>query len=242
MFIFREKEDKELKVKVADFHRNRGDRMLRSDSKMPTLPWRTVLKWTKVANQSRAEKRDTQRSNDKISYADAVKTGEVPISEFSSVRGACFGNGWLHRSAVASLCDHRTSEFLIDSSEFVTVRRMGNKQALLTFQTVALMKQFIADHSKSGNQWFTSISPWSVESSCSFGREVWLSCYGNLIHAWNSSTFTAIGQYWGEVIQLEEDTVKSIRFDVGKVKDLTKNPDVINHHMKLVVGFKSFVI
>ncbi|GAB2266982.1 Serine arginine-rich splicing factor 2 [Dionaea muscipula] len=42
--------------------------------------------------------------------------------------------------------------------------------------------------------------------------------------------------------QIEDDTVKSARFDVGKVKVYTQNSGVINHQMKLVVGFASFVI
>ncbi|GAB2270322.1 hypothetical protein Dimus_005225 [Dionaea muscipula] len=47
---------------------------------------------------------------------------------------------------------------------------------------------------------------------------------------------------WGEVLNIEEDTAKCIRCDIGKVKISTSNPSVINHQMKLIIGWKSFVI
>ncbi|GAB2290756.1 hypothetical protein Dimus_025029 [Dionaea muscipula] len=56
-------------------------------------------------------------------------------------------------------------------------------------------------------------------TECIFGREVWLSCYGVPVHAWNVSTFCSIGNHWGEVVQIDEDTAKSARFDVEKVKE-----------------------
>ncbi|GAB2281176.1 hypothetical protein Dimus_015779 [Dionaea muscipula] len=48
----------------------------------------------------------------------------------------------------------------------------------------------------------------------SFGREVWLSCYGVPVHAWNVSTFCRIGRYWGEVVQKMRIMDGSIPFDI----------------------------
>ncbi|GAB2271388.1 hypothetical protein Dimus_006227, partial [Dionaea muscipula] len=75
-----------------------------------------------------------------------------------------------------------------------------------------------------------------------FEREIWLSCYGVPVHAWNASTFMAIGQHWGEVVQVEEDTLKCTRCDISKIKIISSSPSVINQQMKLVVGWKSFII
>ncbi|GAB2302024.1 hypothetical protein Dimus_036049 [Dionaea muscipula] len=46
----------------------------------------------------------------------------------------------------------------------------------------------------------------------------------------------------GEVVEIEEDTAKNARFDVGKVKVYTRNMSVINQEMNLMVGVKLFVI
>ncbi|GAB2281493.1 hypothetical protein Dimus_016080 [Dionaea muscipula] len=56
-----------------------------------------------------------QKKNNTGSYANAVKTGTGSSTMLPSVKGMNFGNGWLHRSAVASLSDYRTSEYLIES-------------------------------------------------------------------------------------------------------------------------------
>ncbi|GAB2283353.1 hypothetical protein Dimus_017869 [Dionaea muscipula] len=249
-------ENKELRVKIADFHRNQGNMTThRNQGNMMTqrrnrkivLPGRREANLTTVADQPQSLKCPDQKLFNSSSYANVVKRRTVPNKGLSSVKGASIGNGWLHRGAVASLCDYRASDFLIESFMLkgvgnAKVKRMGNKQVSLTFQTEDLMTQFIEDHNRNSSQWFISVSHWSVNSNCSFGREVWLNCYGIIIHAWNSSTFTAIGQHWGDVTHIEEDTVNAIHFDVGKVKFFINNPGVINHNMQLLVGFKLFVI
>ncbi|GAB2287027.1 hypothetical protein Dimus_021415 [Dionaea muscipula] len=104
------------------------------------------------------------------------------------------------------------------------------------------MKLFIENYHKNDCPWFSSIHLWSVNSGGSFGREIWICCYGVPAHAWNFSTFHAIGQHWGEVVQTEEDTVKVARLDIGKVKIVTTFPAAINHQMILMVSSKSFII
>ncbi|GAB2290013.1 hypothetical protein Dimus_024310 [Dionaea muscipula] len=53
-----------------------------------------------------------------------------------------------------------------------------------------------------------------LRTEYSFGREVWLSFYGVPIHAWNVSTFCSIGNVWGEVVLIDEDTAKCARDEV----------------------------
>ncbi|GAB2294132.1 hypothetical protein Dimus_028351 [Dionaea muscipula] len=188
----------------------------------------------KVTDQAQVARKWVPKSNIRPSYARAVT--DEKVSDVPTVRGASIGNGWLHRSAVATLCKDRTSEFLIEAfmqqdDGNALVRRQGNHQVLVTFPVMKLMNHFIENH-KNGSEWFTSVNPWSVNLDCRFGREVWLSWYGVPVHAWNAR----------EVVQIEDDTVKALRFDIGKVKVLTSHPEVINQRLQLIVGFKSFDI
>ncbi|GAB2272478.1 hypothetical protein Dimus_007302, partial [Dionaea muscipula] len=183
----------------------------------------------------------------RISYADVVNRGRIQNEEVSMVKGVGYSNWWLHRSAVTLFGDHRSPDYLLanymqQGEEDTFVRRMGNKQVLLTFNTEEKMKQFIENHHKNSSPWFSSVCSWSINAGGSFGREIWLCCYGIPSHAWNFSTFHTIGQHWGEMVQIEEDTVKTTRLDVGKVKIFTTIPAVINHHMNLTVGSLSFDI
>ncbi|GAB2303610.1 hypothetical protein Dimus_037597 [Dionaea muscipula] len=52
----------------------------------------------------------------------------------------------------------------------------------------------------------------------------------------------AIGQRWGEVLQVEDDTANCTRCDIGKVKISTSISSAINYQMKLIVGWKTFMI
>ncbi|GAB2302025.1 hypothetical protein Dimus_036050 [Dionaea muscipula] len=81
-----------------------------------------------------------------------------------------------------------------------------------------------------------------VTTECSYGREVWLSCYGVPVHTWNVSTFCSIGKFWGGVVQVKEDTTKCARVDIGKIMIFTHHMSVINQKMRLMVGETLFDI
>ena len=53
---------------------------------------------------------------------------------------------------------------------------------------------------------FYEIRPWSVRE-WSHSRKVWIECLGLHPFAWSVSNIQAIGEAWGSVIRLEEDTV-----------------------------------
>ncbi|GAB2297448.1 hypothetical protein Dimus_031552, partial [Dionaea muscipula] len=170
-------------------------------------------------------------------YAKVVKVGNPLNEPLPVVRGVCGGNGWLYRSVVAVFGDHRTTDILLDyfieqERGVINVRRLGNKRILITFPSEERMSSFINRHKEHESYWFKSVEPWSVNMECNFEREVWLSCYGVPVHAWNASTFIAIGQHWGDVIQIDEDTLKCIRCDIGKVKISTSCSSLINQQMK----------
>ncbi|GAB2287589.1 hypothetical protein Dimus_021962 [Dionaea muscipula] len=58
----------------------------------------------------------------------------------------------------------------------------------------------------------------------------------------SSSWFSSVAPWSGEVLQINDDTAKCARCDVGKVKVLTHNMSVINQSMRLLVGGLPFVI
>ncbi|GAB2279650.1 hypothetical protein Dimus_014294 [Dionaea muscipula] len=180
-------------------------------------------------------------------YANAVRGGTNSQDKIPTVRVETIGNGWLYRSAIATFGDYRYPEAMFDSfmeekEEDVLVRRMRRSKVLLTFPSETRMNVFIEDHNNGGKPMFVIVKPWSVSEEYTFGREVWISCYGVPVHAWNVGTFTAIGQLWGEVLCIEKDTAKCVRCNVGKVKVYTQSALTINGQMNLMVGRKSFQI
>ncbi|GAB2295402.1 hypothetical protein Dimus_029573 [Dionaea muscipula] len=164
------------------------------------------------------------------------------------VRVETVGNGWLYRSAVATFAEDRSTEFLFESfmnnnsGRYFITRRLDNKKVLITFQSEEEMTSFIEQHNNQNFYWFRSVEPWSVSTVCSFGREIWIVCYGVPVDAWNIGTFCSIGKHWGEVVQIDEDTAKGARFDVGKVKVFTQMMSAINQMMHLMVGSKLYPI
>lgn len=59
-------------------------------------------------------------------------------------------------------------------------------------------------------------------------RLIWLNCYGLPIQLWNVHHFIKIGKYWGDVIQVSDDTIKNLSFAVGKVLVSTSIMEGIN--------------
>ncbi|GAB2266400.1 Serine arginine-rich splicing factor 2, partial [Dionaea muscipula] len=229
-------QDKELKVKPADFHKHQSGLWQRKErngtkvveretaNKVPSA-WIREKHTVNVVSASvpragghrsgttkPAPLREGMSYRANGSYANMVKKGFIQGKNVPMIRVDTIGNGRLYRSVVASFAEHRSTEYLFKS--FMTaaegnflVKRMGNKK-----------------------------------KECNVGREVWLTCYGVLVHAWNVSTFCRIGSYWGEVVLVEEDTAKCARVDVGKVKIITHHMDVINQRMRLMVGSTLFNI
>ncbi|GAB2288075.1 hypothetical protein Dimus_022419 [Dionaea muscipula] len=137
-----------------------------------------------------------------------VQRGEDPYEPMPVVKGVRIGNGWLYRSAVAIFTDQQPADVLLDSflsqvKGVASTRILGRKKILITFSSGLEMK--------------------------AFEREVWISCYGILVHAWNVGTFMKIGQHWGEVLCVEDDTANCVRCDVGKVKIRTTCNSLLGH-------------
>ncbi|GAB2268733.1 hypothetical protein Dimus_003681, partial [Dionaea muscipula] len=118
---------------MTNFHRNKDKRLVGNGNKVATSIVRGNEKSLKKGDQTQSMTRWVPKLNDRRSYANVVKLGSALSTELSSVKGASIGNGCLLRSAVASLWDHRSSEYLIDfymkdGEDNATIRGIGNKQ------------------------------------------------------------------------------------------------------------------
>ncbi|GAB2271563.1 hypothetical protein Dimus_006396, partial [Dionaea muscipula] len=136
--------DKELKVKMADYHTQQGaSRATDSPGEVKgnvaaslgavrakfVRPVRNLVQH--ISNTSHVQSlrqrspglrmawvpvRKGKHVSRVESYADAVRKGTRPQEDVPMVRVDTIGNGWLYRSVVASLADHRSTDYLLDSS------------------------------------------------------------------------------------------------------------------------------
>ncbi|GAB2268732.1 hypothetical protein Dimus_003680 [Dionaea muscipula] len=96
----------------------------------------------KVTNQRRGVlgvKRPEHKSFAAIVREEGVDHGSTPM-----IRGESLGNGWLYRSVVATFNNYRSSSYLYESfvkeeGSNVDIKRMDNKQILITFGSTLQM-------------------------------------------------------------------------------------------------------
>ena len=93
-------------------------------------------------------------------------------------------------------------------------------------ENLLLMKEWL-------NDWCDSVEEWEEGMVFEQLRQVWISCYGVPLILWNYNTFCNIGREWGEVLEMDEDTINLSTFHYGKVKIETRCMDTINHTINL---------
>ncbi|KAH7847501.1 hypothetical protein Vadar_026845 [Vaccinium darrowii] len=165
------------------------------------------------------------------SFAEVVKGSNPTVS---SIKLDDIGNEWLYWSATAKLLPSKSMALIQDHLANlgfldIQVRPIGGGDYLiLTFPTIE-SRDFVFNNGEFAwiKDWFLEIHKWS-KSNVIPPRLIWLNCYGVPLHLWNSGTFIKLGKIWGNVIQISDDTVKGISFDVGKVLVSTRNMDMIN--------------
>ncbi|KAH7862699.1 hypothetical protein Vadar_008349 [Vaccinium darrowii] len=148
------------------------------------------------------------------------------------------GNEWLHRSAVAVMHNAVSMQSLKVSFKLETgfeaqFRSLGGRSVLITFQSPkdrdSLIKVLWM------KRWFEDIKPWSDEAA-SLERFVWLSCQGMPLNTWTTKTFKQIGELWGYFILMEEETMREVSFDRGRILIATKENSKIEKWIKIDVG------
>lgn len=144
------------------------------------------------------------------------------------------GNEWLLRSVTAKLAPSKSLVLVQDQLANlgylnIQVRTMGGDYLVLTFPTVEACNAVFNNGEFAWLQdWFLEIHKWDKHRVIPPSRSVWLNCFGVPLHLWNSVTFKKIGQIWGNVLEISNDTIQETSFCVGKVLISTQTLDVIN--------------
>ncbi|KAH7833188.1 hypothetical protein Vadar_003897 [Vaccinium darrowii] len=157
-------------------------------------------------------------------------------------------NEWLNRSVVARLNSLGTMESILEALHCngvpeVEVKDMGGLWVILTFPSPELMLSLFDGGELSWmSRWFAEVHKWSPELPNIRRRNVWISCYGVPLHGWSALTFQKIGQLWGEVITMDEATIKGLSYAAGKVMIATEKWDRINEVILVEVKGKEFEV
>ncbi|KAK8514886.1 hypothetical protein V6N13_121835 [Hibiscus sabdariffa] len=96
-----------------------------------------------------------------------------------------------------------------------------------------------SEYEESLQRWFKKLSLWS-EDVVACNRQTWIACQGIPVHAWNEETFKNIASIWGELISVNENTIKPISFSRANIQILTNNFDRLNEEILLSVDSKSY--
>ncbi|KAH7860278.1 hypothetical protein Vadar_011566 [Vaccinium darrowii] len=88
-------------------------------------------------------------------------------------------------------------------------------------------------------EWFAYFKPWNGEPA-SLSRFVWLKCRGVPIQAWNTSTFRRIGESWGEFINLDEETMKELSYDIGRMLITTDYDFPIDEWINILINGRNY--
>ncbi|KAI8572834.1 hypothetical protein RHMOL_Rhmol01G0231200 [Rhododendron molle] len=78
------------------------------------------------------------------------------------------------------------------------------------------------------------VKPWNGDQAKD-ERLVWIACYGMPLNAWNMPAFRSIGSIWGHFLEVDEETLKEVSFDKGKVLIATENTSKISDKIQFIV-------
>ncbi|CAL5364047.1 unnamed protein product [Camellia sinensis] len=101
----------------------------------------------------------------------------------------------------------------------IQARDGGGKDIVVTFESVESMKENLKLMEKWIHEWCESIKKWKQGMAIEQERLVWLTCYGVPLNLWSSNTFMNIGELWGEVIGIDDDTSRMHSLHSGKSKE-----------------------
>ncbi|KAE9467673.1 hypothetical protein C3L33_00409, partial [Rhododendron williamsianum] len=73
-------------------------------------------------------------------------------------------------------------------------------------------------------------------------RYVWLRCFGVPLNLWSEKTFLSIGGLWGDVISVDDNTLKSLSFEEGRLFIATDIMDRVDEEVELKFRERSIKI
>ncbi|KAL4295366.1 hypothetical protein GQ457_12G017090 [Hibiscus cannabinus] len=101
-------------------------------------------------------------------------------------------------------------EFRSACLEGFTVMRMAGSVVLLMFADAEKRRSVIENGCL--DPWLENLMDWSPEFRLP-NRRVWLSVWGVPIHAWSTETFKNIAGLWGELVQVDVETLVPSTFE-----------------------------
>lgn len=156
-----------------------------------------------------------------MSFAQVVKGKETPGDQnrLDCIHVQPAGNGWLYRSAIGKMrqlfsVDEMKHIFKKENIKNVQIKAIGGRFLILTFPNEDVRNEIIKAGELTG--WFEELSKWDGEQAKD-ERFVWLACYGMPLNAWSVPTFKEIGQKWGHFIEVDENTLKEVSYERGRI-------------------------
>ncbi|KAI8572835.1 hypothetical protein RHMOL_Rhmol01G0231200 [Rhododendron molle] len=105
---------------------------------------------------------------------------------------------------------------------------MGGRFVIVTFPDEEMRNKALEE------KWFEELKPWNGDQAKD-ERLVWIACYGMPLNAWNMPAFRSIGSIWGHFLEVDEETLKEVSFDKGKVLIATENTSKISDKIQFIV-------
>ncbi|KAK8556210.1 hypothetical protein V6N12_002621 [Hibiscus sabdariffa] len=96
-------------------------------------------------------------------------------------------------------------------------------------------------HEEALGKWFSEVRVWVKELSVHY-RRAWVACHRVSIHAWSEGKFGNIAALWGDIISIDERTLKPTSFYRAYFQILTTFPERIIETVELVIGSKVFKV
>jgi hypothetical protein len=115
-------------------------------------------------------------------------------------------------SFVGFLMDEKDADrgregLVMEGYGWITSTYMGGNMILLSSSTSQLIKEAIGLNMKWWVGWFRSLLEWSP-NLFSDRRNVWLSCRGVPLHAWDEPLFRSLAEQFGVFLEMDEATAK----------------------------------
>ncbi|KAH7867318.1 hypothetical protein Vadar_031918 [Vaccinium darrowii] len=147
------------------------------------------------------------------------------------------GNDWLLRSAVGLLhilisVDDLQKEFYKEHGVKVIIRDMGGRSILITYPNEELRNVSVKEHWL--KRCFVSLKSWNGDAA-SLERLTWINCFGLPLDAWCMNTFKRIGEFWGQLLSVDDDTLFCKSFVKGRLLIVTKESSRIDKWIKIEV-------
>ncbi|KAK8705946.1 hypothetical protein V6N13_049530 [Hibiscus sabdariffa] len=112
-----------------------------------------------------------------------------------------------------------------DGLRDISIMRLAGSAFLLMFKDKESLDKTKSEYEEFLQRWFKKLSLWS-EDVVSCNRQTWIACQGIPVHAWNEETFNNIASIWGELISVDENTIKPYSFSRANIQILTNNGEL----------------